>query len=62
VVPEYLQKAEQKNMRAKTPIAIYITGKTSSILAFVVSPIKTPTNAGVKVAITELKEPPIWMS
>ncbi len=32
------------------------------MLAFAASPIKTPTNAGVKVAITELKDPPIWIS
>ena len=36
---------------------MYITGKTSVIFAFAVSPIRTPTNAGVNVAITELNEP-----
>ncbi len=41
---------------------MYITGNISVICALAASPINTPTNAGVIVAITELKEPPTWIN
>ena len=52
-----------KNAKANTAIAVYITGKIWEIVAFSIEPaIRIPTNIGVMVAITELKEPPTWIS
>ena len=52
-----------KNAMANTAIAVYITGNIWEIVAFSMEPaIRIPTNIGVMVAITELKEPPTWIS
>ena len=58
-----LTKSNTMNASANTAIAVYITGKICEIVAFSTEPaIRIPTNIGVMVAITELNDPPIWIS
>ena len=48
---------------ANTPIAMNSNGETSLMaVSLVTLPMRAPTKRGVRVAESELSEPPVWIS